>query len=213
MDEVSAFRIHEAYLDQAWRTLKESILLKFDPTDYRRRTGNRFPSGIIPIGTWVDGRRVAMVHGVPYYVSTGTSASGKNKDEFKEKDAWYPFAGIEPDKGKWFDGAGSHEWAMKGAGVPGLNQKMNDASPQNDRGESAHHTDWGDDTSKMGRYMGRWEKHIPESYWKGHQVMNAQQINESLAANGWEAQWHQGEYPQPTPEPQPGTIQWQQKYG
>ena len=222
----SPFNIHAAYMDQAWRTLKESILLKFDPTDYRRRTGNRFPPSIVPIGTWNGGLgyRVAMVNGIPYYKSSGSSPSGENKDEFKKKGGWYPFMGIEPHfqkhpaaqtpagqlrrgktwlmKGNWHDTEGNRFEDILDAKTP-AHMTM--------KGGGRH--DWGDTPGMIGDWMETWEKHIPESHWRGHQEMTAQQTNESLAANGWEGQWHRGEYSQPTPEPQPGDIRWQQKYG
>ena len=53
-----------------------------------------------------------MLHGKPYYVSTGESVSGDMGT--KNKGQWYGFGGIEPDFSKWDWTKPKAEWWIKG---------------------------------------------------------------------------------------------------
>lgn len=65
---------------------------------------------VIPVGIY-NGRKVAMLHGKPYYTSKAESYS--DGMGYKNKGQWYPFGGIEPDFSQW-DARKRGEWWIKG---------------------------------------------------------------------------------------------------
>jgi len=93
VSEVSSFKIPEAYLEQAWRTLKDSILLKAPhgldlPFDNPRfeHLGHTADSEVRPYGVFSYGS--SQGHGrktIPFYRSSGESSGRPG--------TWYPFHG------------------------------------------------------------------------------------------------------------------------
>ena len=125
----------------------------------------------IPIGEY-KGRKIALLHGKPYYTSKAESyTEGKG---YKNKGQWYGFGGLEPDASKW-NKKWSGEWWIKG--------KHPDI-PKHAHMESFEPTIYSQSAKmKEEQYDGEWPK-----------LSNAQDVNELLAANGFEPKI-KGQYP------------------
>ena len=136
-----------------------------------------------PIGI-LDGKRVVMYRGKPYYQSTGTSriAQKDGSTAFKRKGGWYGFGGLDTE-GRY--GMGK-DWWIKG-------RKSMAGSPNFPQHAVLHHDPVADETGQLfyepnlfGGMVSQWEKenpHLMAGRWAN--VRDSQQMNELLEEKGW----------------------------